>query len=206
MSKLDRFLLYVIAACLSLMTLKGCSEAVAQPLYPSVEDAIFYVAEEAEVEAWVIDWRVGRESDHNPGAVRYCLQWQPSPEKRYLWKCLKETDCRSNCDKRPEVWDNRLDVGLFQLRDAPSWSWVRWFNKQFDEHRGPECLLKPSCAADIAVEAILYLKKRAKRERWKCKTQKVDTLAWLAWWNGCGTYAKAFKLYKKRKTVDRGEP
>ncbi len=203
MSRLDKVYLYVIAACLSLMTLKGCSDATAQDLAPEVEAAISEVAEGAGVEEWVIERRVSRESDFLPGVVRYCVRWEPSPLKRSLWKCAEETDCRKDCT-RPKVWKNRLDVGLFQLRDAPSWSWRRWFNEEFDDVRSPECLLDPACAADIAVEAILYLKGRARREPWKCKTPKVASIAWLAWWNGCGCYRDIWKIYQGRKTVDRG--
>ena len=195
----------VMAACVAVgvavLLLRSCISSAAAEPSPVVEDVMRQVAEETDTPYWVIRHRCKRESDHKPWLVRYCVKWQPSPLKRHMWKCAEENDCRKNCTRK-KIWINRLDVGLFQLRDAPSWSWRRWFNKEFDEDRPPECLIDPDCAADIAIEAILYLKKRAAREKWKCKTPKIDEIAWLAWWNGCGCYMKTWKLWRKAATKD----
>ncbi len=187
-------LVLVFVMFVLLRTICEVREAAASEPGPQIELVIEDVAKRAEVAPWVIRWRLGRESDWQPGVVRYCLLWDASGRE-----CQKETDCRRNCTRK-EVWKNRLDVGLFQLRDAPSWSWRRWWNKNNpDDKRDAKCLLDPVCAADIAVAAILYLKGRAANERWKCKTPKVGEIAWLAWWNGCGCYRKAWKLWKQRE-------
>ena len=163
--------------------------AVGIPPTDTITRDVAYVAAEAAVAAPVLRELVRRESGERPEAIRYCKQWKGK-------RCAKERSCYTRCPARPEVWKNRLDVGLWQLRDAPTWSWRRWYNR---EH-GPvpeTCLVEHECARRVMVAAVLHMKRQASRSRWKCRTPPVEGYEWMSLWNGCRSFSKYRKFILK---------
>lgn len=125
-----------------------------------------------------------RESTLNAEAVRWCVSWG---EKG----CISEAGCYHNCRARKQVWSNRLDVGFWQLRDAPSWSWMRYYAKVGKAPYNPTCALNRACAAFAMIAAIRHLKVVESRTKWRCAAKRNPRIAWIAKWNGCKSYAKA---------------
>lgn len=141
------------------------------------------------------------ESGGKPGTVRWCTKWTTRPDG--LLTCpndrlddgtWRQRSCYANCHRK-EVWDNRLDTGLWQLRDAPGtvkgipvkgWSWIRWFernNYELPKH----CALDSGCATEVMIAVVLHLKTQKPKTRCT-KPMYIEQLQWLGLWNGCGTY------------------
>ena len=156
-----------------------------------VQRDIEYVAERTDVEEWVLKELVRRESSGNHGAVRFCREWKGD-------RCVREAACRSNCRRRSEVWDHKLDIGLWQLRHSRTWSWLRWYSRNF-ERVDADCALERRCARRVVVEVIRYLKQRAEQKVRCRRPEYVPDLQWLAYWNGCRSYAGYVDAWKARQ-------
>jgi len=174
-----------------------------------VED-IFYVAERAEADPMILASVVNRESNGHRQATRYCAKWKRKEDGKRT--CVKEKSCYTKCATRTfkdangiiqSVWKNRLDVGLWQLRDAPSWSWVRWYRKNHDPSIPKKCAVQRECSREAMVHIVKYLKKRAsyKNSRSCRKPLHIPEYQWIAYWNWCGSYNNhvktAIRLWKE---------
>ncbi len=156
----------------------------------SVERDIKYVAERTGVEKWILRELVRRESSGNHEAVRYCRKWKGK-------KCVREAACRTNCRQVKKVWDHKLDLGLWQLRHSRTWSWLRWYSRNF-ERVEPDCALQRHCARRVVVQVILYLQERAENKIRCRQPAYVPELQWLAYWNGCRSYARYVTTWQER--------
>jgi len=171
-----------------------------------IED-ILYVSEISGADPMILASIVNRESDGKRQATRYCVEWRDGISKGKDAKCLKERSCYTKCRKKREVWKNRLDVGLWQLRDAPTWSWVRWYRKNHNPEASRDCAVERECSREAMIHIILYLKRRARgKNPRKCtRPEYVAEYQWIAYWNWCGSYGKhvraARKLWAKANTV-----
>ncbi len=104
-----------------------------------------------------------RESSKKPDSVLYCTRWEEVPDGPNKGRliCRKWTTCHGGCRRKPHVWRNRLDVGLFGLRDVP----YRVNGKRTVGTSQPrrfgvssECALDPLCSALLASAVIRRLK------------------------------------------------
>lgn len=163
-----------------------------------VED-IFYVAEHSGADPMILASIINRESNGKRDAIRYCTEWKGGISKGRHAKCLKERSCYTGCRGKKEVWNNRLDVGLWQLRGAPTWSWVRWYRKNHDPDTPRDCAMDRECSREVMIMTVLYLKGRAagKNPR-KCTRPKfIPQYQWIAYWNWCGSYNKHVRAARK---------
>lgn len=159
-----------------------------------IED-IRYVAEESDTSPFLLASIVDRESDGKREATRYCVEWRKK-EKGQRPKCLKERSCYTGCKAKRHVWKNRLDVGLWQLRDAPTWSWVRWYRKNHNSDVGEFCAVERECSRAAMVQIVIYLKRRAKKGTRRCsKPRYMPEHQWVAYWNWCGSYNSHIKMF-----------
>lgn len=123
-----------------------------------VDDLVALVSQETGEPESLIRVIMSRESGNRPDAVRYCVRWEWRGKKAH---CVAQASCYSRCRRKAAVWDNRLDVGPFGIRDVPyrigkrrthGFSWARRLGVS------SECLIEPTCAALAASEIIRRLK------------------------------------------------
>ena len=146
-----------------------------------------YVSEQTGVPVTLLLHLIERESGTNYQATRYCKEWGGK-------RCAVEASCYTNCQKRLNVYRNGIDLGLWQLRHSRTWSWIRSYNRANGTEHGRECAYDRECARSVMVHAVQSLRRRAKRSKWDCKTPRIDAIAWLRYWNGCGSYRKYRKF------------
>lgn len=164
--------------------------------WPHLVEAVELTGEPLELLASLL----GHESDGgHPGMVRYCTKWRPIPrDKLRRWRCVAETDCRKNCT-RAKVWNNRLDVGMWQLRDVPTTivvrgtkhrtkghSWLREYATWSKTPYNPRCALDPTCATKAFAAVVSYLELTYKPKA--CGMPGVDDhiASWLPYWSAGG--------------------
>lgn len=164
-----------------------------QPDLSIFMDAV-YVSKQTGVSGLLLLHLIERESGSNYQATRYCKEWEGN-------HCTVEASCYTDCQKRRNVYRNGLDLGLWQLRHSRTWSWIRSYNKANGTKHGRECAYDRECARSVVVHAIRSLQERARRSKWDCKTPRVDAIAWLRYWNGCGSYRK-YRRFVLNNNID----
>lgn len=146
------------------------------------------------------------ESRGVPGVVSYCGRWESVDG---ALTCRQALTCRSDC-QRPEVWQNRLDVGLWQLRAVPGsvggqrirgWSWGRWL-RQRGHDISDACLLDVDCGNRAMVQVVNHLKSERPK---KCRSKyPITEASWLSYYaagpggvKGCGVREKRLRRAKE---------
>ena len=148
----------------------------------SVVAEIMWVAERTGISPLILGSIVGKESGGGrPWLIRYCLDWRPIEGGR---SCVRQATCWEDC-LRPEVWDNRLDSGLWGLRDAPlpASSWLRRHRRVTGRAVDPRCPMRPRCRRKLMAWIVQDLHKWEVRD---CPFPCVGGHGWLSRWNGCG--------------------
>jgi len=182
------FLLIVASAAL-------CDSSYADGFDDDVCQAIGKVSRETGVPWAIVESLVRAESGGNPGAVRYCKKWTEIEDGSV--ECLSENQasCRTRCYRR-KIWNNRLDTGLYQLRNVPyrigkkrtrSWNWFRWYERTFKVTLPKHCALDVVCTTQVVVEVIPYMMEQPMRRQCR-KPGRYSQHQWLKHWNGCGAY------------------
>lgn len=151
------------------------------------------------------------ESRGQVGAVGYCGRWEVLDG---ALTCRQALTCRSDC-QRPEVWLNRLDVGLWQLRAVSGhvggqrvrgWSWGRWLRQRGHDFRDVD-LLDVERGNWAMVQVVNNLKSEKPK---KCKSKyPITDGSWLSYYaagpgglKGCGVREKRLD---KSKAIKGGE-
>jgi hypothetical protein len=142
------------------------------------------------------------ESKGIPGAVGYCAEWK---EDKGKMTCARADSCKSNCD-RPEIWDNRLDLGMWQFRSV-SWksikgkpirgfSWGAWYRRNHDRSFQDLDFLDPMASRKVFVAAVTSLKQERPR---LCKSRYGKQVgSWLTYY-ACGDRSKKYCGCKARE-------
>lgn len=142
------------------------------------EEWVEYVAERTGEPVEILAASMRIESNGKAGSVGYCTKWVPAEEEGKII-CKGVASCYKNC-QRPAVWSNRLDIGIWQLRDVPlkvrgvptvGWSWLRWYRENVDKNAPDDCPLDPQCASDVMVAVVNHLNadykpKKCRKSRW----------------------------------------
>jgi len=173
-----------ILALMLMLTLTTLPEPVLSTIL--VQD-VLYVSEETGVSAAILLHLIDRESGGRYEATRYCEEWNNDGIR-----CDVERSCYSGCVRRQAVYDNGLDLGLWQLRHSRSWSWIRSYNRARGTRHNRACAYEPECARKVMVHAVRKLREQAKRKEWDCATPRLEEYAWLRHWNGCRSYRKYY--------------
>jgi hypothetical protein len=143
---------------------------------------VLEVARKAQVDPLVLGSIASQESAGGRSDVmRQCDEWEPCEGGK---RCVRESSCWSQCTE-PEAWENRLDCGMWGIRDAPppGSSWVRRYER-FHKPLRPKCIMDPGCASRLMVWILQDLKRWTPRS---CAPPCVGELAWLSRWNGCAS-------------------
>ncbi len=133
-------------------------------LSPAVADDVLWIAEQTGADPFVLAVRVRHESSGRRGAVRWA----------------DKHSCYNDCDDDAEIWLQRTEVGLFQLRDHPQGtSWVRKWNKAHPKDRvTARDMLKQKPHRKVVAFAIEWMMRHCDKDCKRCD-------GWLACWNGC---------------------
>jgi hypothetical protein len=142
---------------------------------------------------------VAQESSGRRGVVRFCVHWEPMQDGRVTCPPTPghQETCRSGCASDPDVWLNRLDVGIWQLHDVPrrvpagttnGSSELRRFRTSTGIPVGDKCPLDRVCSAVLASWVILDYKRRAPPPTKDCPDVTGGEGRWLVLWNRCPAY------------------
>ena len=143
---------------------------------------VMWVARHTSVSPFILGSVAWKESGGGrPWLVRYCTHWRSVTGGK---SCARQRTCWKDC-MRPEVWDNRLDLGLWGIRDAPlpASSWLRRYARVTGKTKAPECPMQRRCARRLMAWMVDDVRKWEVRPcPWPC----VGANGWLGRWNGCG--------------------
>ena len=149
-------------------------------------------------------------------ATRFCMDWstKETEDGKVKKTCPKQASCptawKTGCiyrgKKHPEytgkffppkhVRKNGLDVGPFQLRHSPTWSWIRFYNKRYGTRHRKSCAVDWECATKVMIFAVNYLSNERGDKGCK-RPEHIRKLQWVGHWNGCGSYRKHIRRYLK---------
>jgi len=147
------------------------------------------------------------------GAMRLCKEWIHNDKG---WSCsgyISSEDGWSSFS-REYISQHASEVSEWQLRNSPTWSWIRFHNEATGDKLSVMDMKNPDNALKVMVSAYNHLKNQAdklgakctaKDENGKCKRRcKVlpgtEDMLWLQYWNGCSSYsshAKAVLGFRK---------
>jgi len=187
--------LYLAVLALGLVPLVGSAPSPPEPLdwrRGIGESAKWaeYVAERTGEPVEILAASMRAESEGKRGSIGYCTKWVPTPAGKLI--CRDWTSCYKNC-RRAGVWQNRLDLGVWQLRDVPfrvrgirtvGWSWLRWYRENVDGTVPDDCPMDPECASDIMVAVVNHLKTDYKPKNCRGSRWPNSVGAWLAHYSG----------------------
>lgn len=148
----------------------------------AVEEDILFVAEETMTDPAILAAMVRRESDGLYTAVGYCTKWKKIKRGEKA-KCLDHASCRTGCRGNRKIWKNHLAIGLWQMWDTSTSSWVRWYSEKVKPITA-DCAMERFCARRMMVAVVKYLQSVKPRECDEDSPCMWDS-AWISRWNGC---------------------
>lgn len=148
-----------------------------------VENDILFVAEETMVDPVILAVLISWESDGLYTAIGYCTKWK-KVKKGEPQKCLEHKSCRTGCQGNKKIWKNHLALGLWQLWDTSTSSWIRWYSEHV-EKIGASCAMDRMCARKVMIAVVNHLQTVKPRECGEDSPCMWDS-GWISRWNGCG--------------------
>lgn len=113
------------------------------------KELIFKASCASDVSPVDVAYRMHSESRGNNFALRYCVEWESDI------RCSRERSYYGNKIPPHDILMNGLDFGLFGLRDAPSFSWRRWYNKKYDVKVMQDNLFNPEFSSTVLFPAVI---------------------------------------------------
>lgn len=147
----------------------------------------------------VVMWE---ESKGNVGAVGYCAKWE---RVNGLLTCRKAAVCKSGCS-RPEVWNNRMDLGQWQIRCVTprvGKDGVRGYSRCASLRRlGWDIQDSDMLDRYVSRRVMIYVVNEMKKHPPQCKYRRGEA-DWLSWYacgrKGCGCKVRQYRLKQSEK-------
>jgi hypothetical protein len=153
-------------------------------LRPRSVSSVIYVSERTGKCPFLLGSIASQESGGGrEGTLLYCTEFIDVDGGKRCARS-KQKSCWKDCT-RDGVWENRLDIGLWGIRDAPEpgSSWLRRYRRVTGRSVAEDCPVDRRCASRLMVWIVGDLQKWTPRQCVACS----GVNGWLTRWNGCSS-------------------